>query len=77
MKQFISLLSEKRIMYICPTCNRGFKNEENIQKHFLSCWKEQHPGHKSKPAPRSEDIETKQIDNGVLDFFNEMRVKND
>mgnify|MGYP001024681954 CR=1 FL=1 len=77
MKWFISLLSEKRIMYICPTCNRGFKNKENIQKHFLSCWKEQHPGHKSKPAPRSEDIETKQIDNGVLDFFNEMRVKND
>lgn len=77
MKWFISLLSEKRIMYICPTCNRGFKNKENIQKHFLNCWKEQHPGHKSKPAPRSEDIETKQIDNGVLDFFNEMRVKND
>ena len=75
MKQFISLLSEKRIMYICPTCNRGFKNEENIQKHFLSCWKEQHPGHKSKPAPQSEDIETKQIDNGVLDFFNRLKGK--
>lgn len=62
-------------MYICPTCNRGFKNEESVQKHFLSCWKEQHPGHKSKPAPRSEDIETKQIDSGVLDFFSGLKGK--
>lgn len=46
-------------MYICPTCKKGFEKEENLTKHFLSCWKEQHPSHVSKSAPRSESIETR------------------
>ena len=28
-------------MYICPTCGREFQTENEITKHFLSCWKEQ------------------------------------
>lgn len=56
-------------MYICPTCGRSFGKKESIQKHFVACWKEQHPYQKSKPAPRSENIETKQVDVEVLDFF--------
>ena len=56
-------------MYICPECKGKNKTEELIQKHFLSCWKERHPNVKSKPAPRSEDITTREVSNEVLDFF--------
>ena len=56
-------------MYICPTCNKEFNTEQAIQKHFLACWKEQHPFHKSKSAPHSENVETRQVDNDVMNFF--------
>lgn len=56
-------------MYICPTCNRGFSTEEGVAKHFLSCWKEQHPYHQSKPAPHSEDINTREVSQDITDFF--------
>lgn len=56
-------------MFICPTCQREFTKEEYIQKHFLNCWKEKNPNHKSQPAPHSDDIITREVDNGVLDFF--------
>ena len=56
-------------MYICPTCGKHFEVEDVLTKHFLKCWKEQHPYHKSKPAPRSEDINTREINDEVLDFF--------
>lgn len=60
-------------MYICPTCNRKFEKEEIFQKHFLTCWKEQNPYHKSKPAPRGEDIETRKISNDIVNFFNSLK----
>lgn len=60
-------------MYICPTCGRTFGKEEGIQKHFLSCWREQHPGHKSKAAPRGEDIIISDTPNSVFDFFNSFK----
>lgn len=60
-------------MYICPTCKKSFDTEEKIQKHFLICWKEQHPYHKSKPAPHSPDIVEKQIDDNVLNFFQNLK----
>lgn len=56
-------------MYLCPECKREFNSEEGIRKHFLTCWREQHPGHKSNAAPRSEDIVTRQADNDVFNFF--------
>lgn len=57
-------------MYICPTCNKEFDTEEFITKHFLKCWKEKYPTHKSNPAPRSEDINIRKVSNDILDFFN-------
>lgn len=60
-------------MYICPTCKKGFEKEENLTKHFLSCWKEQHPFHVSKSAPRSESIETRQVNEDIMDFFNSFK----
>ena len=60
-------------MYICPTCNKGFKKEEIFTKHFLKCWKEEHPYHKSKPAPRSEDINTREDNEDILNFFNSFK----
>ena len=56
-------------MYICPTCGKPFETDDVLTKHFLKCWKEQHPYHKSKPAPRSEDINTREANDEVLDFF--------
>ena len=60
-------------MYICPTCNKGFEKEEIFTKHFLKCWKEEHPYHKSKPAPRSEDINTREDNEEILNFFNSFK----
>lgn len=59
-------------MYICPTCNKEFNTESAIQKHFLSCWKEQHPYHKSKSAPHSEDVVTREVNDDVINFFKEL-----
>ena len=60
-------------MYICPTCSKKFEKEEKLTKHFLSCWKENNPNHISKEAPRSEDIETREINEDMKAFF-ERRV---
>lgn len=56
-------------MFICPTCGKQFEIEDVLTKHFLKCWKEQHPYHQSKSAPRSEDINTREVSNEILDFF--------
>ena len=60
-------------MYICPTCHKGFQTEEMIRKHFLTSWKEQNPFHKSKSAPRGEDIEIRKINDDVINFFNSFK----
>jgi hypothetical protein len=57
------------MIYICPTCGREFHKKELIQKHFLKCWQEQHPYHKSKSAPKGEDIVTREVNNDVMNFF--------
>lgn len=56
-------------MYICPTCQKEFSTENEVSKHFLNCWKEKNPNHKSNPAPRSEDVVVRQLDNDIADFF--------
>jgi hypothetical protein len=60
-------------MYICPTCNKSFISQEKLSKHFLQCWKEANPYHQSKPAPRSQDIETIEITDDVANFFNSFK----
>ena len=57
-------------MYICPTCGKQFEMEEALVKHMSKCWREKNPTHKSKPAPRSEDINTNEINEEVANFFN-------
>lgn len=57
-------------MYVCPTCGKEIATEELMQKHFLSCWKEEHPYHQSKSAPCSEDVTTRKVSNEVASFFN-------
>ena len=56
-------------MFICPTCSKQFDTDDALVKHFLRCWKEQNPNHKSKSAPRSEDINTREISDDILNFF--------
>ena len=56
-------------MYVCPTCNKQFEHKDLLTKHFLICWKEQHPNHKSKPAPRSEEVNTREISDDIASFF--------
>ena len=53
-------------MYICPICEKQFEKEEVFVKHFSKCWKDKNPNHKSKPAPRSEDINTREINIGCI-----------
>lgn len=61
-------------MYICPTCKREFESEDSIRKHFLNCWKEQHPYYQFTPAPRSEDIVEVQTNDNVLAFFTRLKA---
>ncbi len=57
-------------MYICPICKKEFKEEEKLVKHLSICWKEKNPYHKSKEAPRSENVVTRTINNDMENFFN-------
>lgn len=61
-------------MYICPTCNRQFNREEDVAAHFLKCWKDKNPNHKSKPAPRSDDIINRQMDDSIASFFEGLQL---
>ncbi len=56
-------------MFICPVCYKKFQTEELVKNHFMQCWKEQHPYHKSKDAPRSKNIETKEVNDDIMNFF--------
>lgn len=62
-------------MYICPICNKECKTEEIMAKHLLVCWKETNPNHKSKPAPRSEDIVTRSGADEATLFFQKLKGK--
>lgn len=55
-------------MYICPTCNRGFKNEEVIVKHSLQCWKARNPHHESKPA-LCKVMTEREVSEDITNFF--------
>lgn len=43
--------------------------EEEVSKHFLKCWKNSNPHHKSKDAPHSEDIVTSEMNSDMANFF--------
>ena len=60
-------------MFICPTCRKQFEMEDALVKHMSKCWREKNPNHKSKPAPRSEDINTREDNQDILDFFNSFK----
>ena len=60
-------------MYICPTCNQSFNTEEILVKHMSKCWREKNPHLRSKPAPRSEDVNTREIKSEIADFFKEFK----
>ena len=60
-------------MFICPTCGKQFEMEDALVKHMPKCWREKNPNHKSKPAPRSEDINTREDNQDILDFFNSFK----
>ena len=62
-------------MYICPTCKREFPTENDVVKHYLKCWKEKNPCHKSKSAPRSEDVNTREVNNDVMNFFSSFQKR--
>ena len=60
-------------MFVCPTCGKQFDAEEVLVKHYLKCWKEKNPYHQSKSALRSEDINTREDNQAILDFFNSFK----
>ena len=57
-------------MYICPTCCKEFEKEDVLVKHLLKCWKDKNLNHKSKPAPRSSDVNIREVSDDIMDFFN-------
>lgn len=61
------------MIYICPTCSKEFKTEGEVTAHFLKCWKEQNPHHKSKLAPRSEDITITEVNEDIMAFFDSLK----
>ena len=60
-------------MYICPTCSKEFNTDDALTKHFLKCWKEKNPCYRSKSAPHSADINTREDNKDILDFFNSLK----
>ena len=64
-------------MFVCPICKWQFENkdEDIFVKHYLRCWMEHNPHHKSKSAPRSEDINTRKVDDEVRHFFESFEVQ--
>ena len=60
-------------MYICPVCNKEIKEEDVLVKHFLKCWKDKNPHQRAKLAPRSEDINTREVNDDIVDFFNSFK----
>ena len=60
-------------MYICPICNKEFNTDDALTRHFLRCWRKKNPYHKSKSAPHSADINTREDDDDILGFFNSLK----
>lgn len=56
-------------MYICLTCKKEFNTEDEIRSHLSSCWREKHPYHKSKTAPKGKDIITREVNDDIANFF--------
>lgn len=62
-------------MYTCPVCLKSFP-KDIIAKHYLKCWKENNPYHKSKDAPRSSDVEVRDVNEDTLKFFAQKEKNN-
>lgn len=62
-------------MYICPICCKGFEWEEIAVRHYLKCCKEKNLSHNSNSAPRSEDINTREDNDEVTNFFGQFQRK--
>ena len=60
-------------MYIRPTCNKQFDEEVILVKHMSRCWREKNPHLRSKPAPRSEDINIREVNSDIMNFFNSFK----
>ena len=60
-------------MYICPVCNQQFKEEQVLVKQYLSCWKKENPHLRSKSAPYSKDINTREVNEDIENFFNSFK----
>lgn len=62
-------------MYICPVCKCEFEDEKEsrMARHFLRCWKENNPNHKSNTIEPSETIETRKVNNDVMNFFKDLQ----
>ena len=58
-------------MYICPICKCEFEDEKEsrMSRHFLKCWKENNPNHKTNSIEQSETIETRKENKDITDFF--------
>lgn len=63
-------------MFICPICGKEFTIDKDVAKHSLKCWKEKNPNHRSKDAPRSADINTREVNSDIETFLSGFRREN-
>lgn len=63
-------------MYICQFCHKEFKDEDEelAAKHLMECWKEQHPYHRSTPAPQGNEVITANKNVEMENFFGALGV---
>ena len=62
-------------IYICPICICEFEDEKEsrMSRHFLKCWKENNPNHKTNSIEPSETIETRKENKDITDFFTNLQ----
>lgn len=62
-------------MYYCINCNKQFNSREGVISHFLKCWVNTHPTHKSQPAHQSSEIIIEKNNEEILNFLKQVEIK--
>lgn len=59
-------------MYICPECGKPFKTDKAVAKHYLTCFKKEHPYIPPKSVLYTQSV-TRKVNDEVADFFSALK----